>query len=167
MDGLSGAGNDLEADSTLRSIQNQMRGVFNTAPSGLTGSYNFLAEIGVSFQKDGTLSVDSSALDTAIATDFSGVADLFANDNQGYLFRLDSVITGFVQTSGLINTREDGLNTRISTTDKRISDLEYRLQLREDGLRRQFTSLDELIGQLNGTSQFLTKQLAALPGSTG
>ena len=77
------------------------------------------------------------------------------------------MITGFVQTSGLINTREDGLNTRISTTDKRISDLEYRLQLREDGLRRQFTSLDELIGQLNGTSQFLTKQLAALPGSTG
>ncbi len=163
MDGLSGVGNDLEADSTLRSIQNQMRGVFNTAPSGLTGSYSFLAEIGVSFQKDGTLSVDSSALDTAIATDFSGVADLFANDNQGYLFRLDSVITGFVQASGLINTREDGLNTRISTTDKRISDLEYRLQLREDGLRRQFTSLDELIGQLNGTSQFLTKQLAALP----
>jgi len=163
MDGLSGVGNDLEADSTLRSIQNQMRGVFNTAPSGLAGSYNFLAEIGVSFQKDGTLSVDSSALDTAIATDFSGVADLFANDNQGYLFRLDSVITGFVQTSGLINTREDGLNTRISTTDKRISDLEYRLQLREDGLRKQFTSLDELIGQLNGTSQFLTKQLAALP----
>jgi len=163
IDGLSGVGNDLEADSTLRSIENQMRGVFNTAPSGLTGSYNFLAEIGVSFQKDGTLSVDSSALDTAIATDFSGVADLFANDNQGYLFRLDSAITGFVQASGLINTREDGLNTRISTTDKRIGDLEYRLQLREDGLRRQFTSLDELIGQLNGTSQFLTKQLAALP----
>ena len=109
------------------------------------------------------MSVDSRRLDTAIDSDFSGVADLFANDNQGYLFRLDSVITGFVQASGLINTREDGLNTRISTTDKRISDMEYRLQLREDGLRRQFTSLDELIGQLNGTSQFLTKQLAALP----
>jgi flagellar hook-associated protein 2 len=163
IDGMSGVGNDLEADSTLRSMENQMRGVFNTAPSGLTGSYSFLAEIGVSFQKDGTLSVDSSALDTAIATDFSGVADLFANDDQGYLFRLDSVITGFVQASGLIKTREDGLNSRIDTTDQRISDMEYRLQLREDGLRKQFTSLDELMGQLNGTSQFLTKQLAALP----
>jgi len=162
MDGLSGVGNDLEADSTLRSIENQMRAVFNTPPAGLTGSYAYLSEIGVSFQKDGTLSLDSAALDTAIGNDFSGVADLFANDDQGYLFRLDSLISGFVQTSGLINDREDGLNTRISTTEQRISDMEYRLQLREDGLRKRFTTLDELIGQLNGTSQFLTQQLAAL-----
>jgi flagellar hook-associated protein 2 len=162
MDGLSGVGNDLEADSTLRSIENQMRAVFNTPPSGLTGSYTYLSEIGVSFQKDGTLSLDSAAMDAAIGADFSGVADLFANDNQGYLFRLDSAISGFVQTSGLINDREDGLNARISTTEQRISDMEYRLQLREDGLRKRFTTLDELIGQLNGTSQFLTQQLAAL-----
>jgi flagellar hook-associated protein 2 len=128
----------------------------------LTGSYTYLSEIGVSFQKDGTLSLDSAAMDAAIGADFSGVADLFANDNQGYLFRLDSAISGFVQTSGLINDREDGLNARISTTEQRISDMEYRLQLREDGLRKRFTTLDELIGQLNGTSQFLTQQLAAL-----
>ncbi len=162
---LSGKGNDLEADSTLRSIQNQIQGVFNTPPSGLTTSLSYLSEVGVSFQRDGTLALDTAALDTALGNDFSGVAELFANDNQGYLFRLDSLIDGFVQTDGLISNREDGLNTRIDTTDKRISDMEYRLQLREKSLRDQFTFLDGLMGQLNGTSQFLSQQLAALPGS--
>jgi flagellar hook-associated protein 2 len=87
---------------------------------------------------------------------------LFAHDNQGYLFRLGNLLDGLVQADGLINIREDGLNTRIDTTEQRISDMEYRLELRQQRLNNQFTALDELMGQLNGTSQFLTQQLAAL-----
>lgn len=164
-DTLSAEGNDLEADSTLRSIENRIQNVFNTQPAGLTTGYSYLSEIGVSFQRDGTLALDAADLDSALENDFSGVAELFAHDDQGYLFRLGSLIDGFVQADGLIDIREDGLNTRIDTTDKRISDMEYRLELREQGLRDQFTALDALMGQLNGTSQFLTQQLAALPGA--
>jgi flagellar hook-associated protein 2 len=161
-DSLSGQGNDLEADNTLRSIRNQIQGVFNTPPAGLTSSLTYLSEIGVSFQRDGTLAVDSKDLESAINSDFSGVAELFAHDNQGYLFRLGNLLDGLVQADGLINIREDGLNTRIDTTEQRISDMEYRLELRQQRLNNQFTALDELMGQLNGTSQFLTQQLAAL-----
>lgn len=160
---LSGEGNDLEADNTLRSIENQVRAVFNTPPSGLTGSYTYLSEVGVSFQRDGSLSLDAAALDTAVNTDFSGMAEMFANDNQGYLFRLDSLIDNFVQADGLINVREDGINSRIDTTKQRILDMEYRLDIREQRLLSQFNALDSLMGQLNGTSAFLTQQLASLP----
>jgi flagellar hook-associated protein 2 len=160
---LSGEGNDLEADSTIRNIENQIRDVFNTTPVGLTTSLSYLSEIGLSFQRDGTLSLDTDTLDDAINSDFAGVAELFASDDQGYLFRLDTLIDNFVFTDGLIDTREDGINSRIDTTDKRISDMEYRLELREQRLFNQFARLDELMGQLNGTSQFLSLQLAALP----
>jgi flagellar hook-associated protein 2 len=160
---LSGEGNDLEADSTIRNIENQIRDVFNTTPVGLTTSLSYLSEIGLSFQRDGTLSLDTDTLDDAINSDFAGVAELFASDDQGYLFRLDTLIDNFVFTDGLIDTREDGINSRIDTTDKRISDMEYRLELREQRLFNQFARLDELMGQLNGTSQFLSQQLAALP----
>jgi flagellar hook-associated protein 2 len=161
-DSLSGKGNDLEADNTLRSIRNQIQGVFNTPPAGLTTGLTYLSEIGVTFQRDGTLAVDANDLEAAISSDFAGVAELFASDDQGYLFRLGSLIDGFVQADGLINIREDGLNTRIDTTDQRISDMEYRLQLRQQSLNDRFTALDALMGQLSGTSQFLTQQLAAL-----
>jgi flagellar hook-associated protein 2 len=162
LDGLSGAGKDLQADNTLRSIRTQMQAVFNTPPTGLTTSLAYLSEVGVAFQRDGTLALDTGALESAINSDFSGVAELFAGEGQGYLARLGGVIDGFVQPEGLINIREDGLNTRIDTVDQRISDMQYRLDLRQQRLNSQFTALDELMGQLNGTSQFLTRQLASL-----
>jgi flagellar hook-associated protein 2 len=155
--------NELEADSTLRSIESQLRLVFNTAPSGLTNDFSYLSEVGVSFQKDGSLALDSARLKDIISTDFSQVAELFAHDDQGYLFRMDSVVDSILQNDGLIENREDGINTRIDTVDKRISDMEYRLQLTEQRLLNQFTALDTLIGQLNGTSQYLSQQLSSLP----
>ncbi|WP_455235238.1 flagellar filament capping protein FliD, partial [Thiogranum longum] len=162
-DSLSGEGDDLEADNTLRSIENQIQSVFNTTPGGLNTDFTYLSEIGVSFQRDGTLALDSDDLESAINSDFAGVAELFAHDDQGYLFRVDSLINNFVQADGLIDIRQDGLNSRIDVVDQRIADMEFRLELREQRLRNQFTALDALMGQLQGTSTFLTQQLAALP----
>ena len=163
IDSLSGEGNDLEADNTLRSIESRIQSVFNTPPSGSGGGFAYLSEVGVAFQRDGMLSLDSGALQNAIDTDFAGMAELFANDDQGYLFRIDTLIGNIVQADGLIDIRQDGLNNRIDRVDQSISDMEYRLELRQQRLLNQFNSLDALMGQLQGTSTFLTQQLAALP----
>jgi len=160
MDGLGSK--ELQADSTLRSVQNGIQSVLNTPPGGLSIAFSYLSAIGVSLQKDGTLSVDSTVLDTALAANFPDVAQLFANDDQGFLFRLDNAVTGFTQFGGLIDARNDGLNDRISTVDDRISSAERRLQLTEKRIRSQFTALDTLLGKLNGTSSFLTQQLGRL-----
>ena len=156
-------GKDSALDSTLRSIESRMRSAFNTPPSGLNGDFSYLAEVGVSFLRDGSLSLDSADLEAAIAGDFAGVAELFANDDQGYLFRLDSVIEEFVVFDGQLDVRKDSLNDRINSVDNRIFEMEFRLQLREQTLLDQFNALDSLMGQLQGTSAFLTQQLAALP----
>jgi len=152
---------ELQADSTLRSIQNAIQSVLNTPPAS-GSSFSYLSEIGVALQKDGTLAVDSTLLDPALAANFSNVAQLLANDDQGFLFRLDNSVTGFTQFGGLIDARNDGLNDRISTVDDRITSAERRLQITEKRLRSQFTALDTLLGQLNGTSSFLTQQLSRL-----
>jgi len=164
IDSLSGKGNDLEAENTLSNIENQIKAVFNTPPGAINSSFSYLSEVGVSFQRDGKLSLDSGALQKAIDSDFAGMAELFANDNQGYLFRVDALVSTLVQADGLIGTRQDGLNTSIDSVDQRILDMQYRLDLRRKGLLDQFTALDALMGDLKGTSNFLTQQLATLPG---
>ena len=58
---------------------------------------------------------------------------------------------------------KDSLNSRINTVDDRIFEMEFRLGLREKTLLDQFNALDTLMGTLQGTSDFLTQQLAALP----
>lgn len=70
-------GGVLLGDSAVRSIQSQMRAVLNTAVKDLYGNQTSLSSIGVSFQKDGTLTLDSGKLSSAISSDPVNVAGLF------------------------------------------------------------------------------------------
>lgn len=69
----------LLGDATVQSIQNQIRSVMTNPVAGLGGGLTNLAQIGISFQKDGSLAVDSSKLQSALSTNFSDVAGLFAS----------------------------------------------------------------------------------------
>ena len=72
--GTSGA---LLGDATARSITNQIKAVFSNSISG-AGSLTTLSQIGVSFQRDGKLALDSTKLTTAISTNLGDIAALFA-----------------------------------------------------------------------------------------
>lgn len=67
----------LQGDATIRTIQSQLRGVLTSPVSGVSGTLTNMSQIGVAFQKDGTLAVDSAKLNTAITGNFSNVAGLF------------------------------------------------------------------------------------------
>lgn len=67
----------LQGDSTVRSIQYRLRSTLNTALAG-NASYTSLSQIGITFQKDGTLAVDSAKLQSAIDTNAADIAGVFA-----------------------------------------------------------------------------------------
>ena len=69
----------LLGDSTTQNIQNQIRNTLSSAVNGLGGGLTTLSQIGVSFQKDGSLALDASKLSSALATNFSDVGGLFAS----------------------------------------------------------------------------------------
>lgn len=154
--------NELQADSTLRIVESGMMGILNNPPAGLSGSYNALFQAGLSIQKDGTMTLDTAELETAANADFTSLANLFANDNQGYVFRLESLMQGYLDPDGILDNREEGINGRIDRADDQIGNLEFRLAATEERLRRQFSALDALVGQLTATSNFLAQQLAGL-----
>lgn len=152
----------LAGDSTLLSIKRQMRGVLNTPPSGLTGAYNALSEIGFKTDRDtGQLVFDSGDFSDALDTDFASVAQVFANDDQGYAFRFESLADSLLEDDGLIDAREDGLNTQVRRLEDEQADLERRLDLREIALRREYSALDQLLGTLQSTSNFLLQNFSA------
>ncbi len=69
----------LQGDSTVLSIQRQMRSLLTANITGLDGNYKLLSDIGISFQVDGTLALDSSKLQSAINSNFSDIAGIFAS----------------------------------------------------------------------------------------
>lgn len=155
-------GKELKSDSTLRSIEAQIQSVLNTPPTGLTGSFDYLSQVGVSIQKDGTMKLDSDVLDAAMTADYSGVAEVFAHDDQGYVYRLDASLSDLMEIDGLIDSREDGLKANRKSLETRIENMEYRLGLIEKRYRAQFTALDTMLGQMQSTSAFLAQQLRIL-----
>lgn len=160
---------DLSGDGTLRLIKSQVRNMVGGV-MGVDGDFKYASQVGITFEKDGTLSFDSAELTAALETDRNAVVDFFSNEDAGLAVRLDSLVEGMLQTSGLIDAREDGLNARVDSTNDQIERMEYRLELIESRYRAQYTALDTLMGELESTSNWLTGQLDTLnnlvPGSS-
>ena len=78
-DASSKQGSVLTGDSAVRIIQAQLRSVLGGAPpTGVTNAKT-LAQIGVSFAKDGTLNFDGAAFTAGLAGDPSAAAGTFAS----------------------------------------------------------------------------------------
>lgn len=77
-------GGPLLGDSTLRNLQSSVRATLSGAITGLQStSLTNLSQIGVSFQKDGSLAVDNAKLQKAITSNFNDIAGLFAAVGRG------------------------------------------------------------------------------------
>lgn len=72
-------GGPLLGDSTIQAIQYKLRATFATALPGLgSNTLKTMTDIGVEFQKDGTLKVDNTKLQKALTDNFGDFAALFA-----------------------------------------------------------------------------------------
>lgn len=69
---------DLLGDATTAGIQSMIRRQLSTPVAGLGGSLTSLSQVGIAFQKDGSLSLDSSKLQTALTNNYSEIGGLFA-----------------------------------------------------------------------------------------
>ncbi len=152
----------LEADSTLLSMENQLLSVLSSGAAVSGSNFSFLVEVGVSLDKEGKLQVEDADLTSALNTDFNSFAKLFAATDEGYAARFETVADQFLADNGLIDAREDGLNTRSDRIDDDKLRLELRLELTETRIRAQFTALDTLVSSLSSTGDFLTQQLSLL-----
>lgn len=155
----------LLGDSTVRdigiSLRREMGGVTAAAPAAVQQ----LARIGISFAVDGTLTVDATRLESTLAGDFAGVAQLFAGTD-GLGQRLDALLGQYLDTGGLLDARTKGLEQSIKDVASQRTVLQERLAQVEARLRRQFNGMDTLVAQLRNTGDFLTQQLTALTKST-
>lgn len=87
------------------------------------------------------------------------------NYSQGYAYQLDRLAGRLLESTGPIATRASGLDNSIKEINQRRAILNQRFDEIEKRYRAQFSALDSVLGKLRNTSDFLTQQLATLPGS--
>jgi flagellar hook-associated protein 2 len=157
----------LVGDSTLRNLQTRIRQALTTPQAGGTNDMKVLTEIGVAFQKDGTLSVDSDKLDKALAGNLKGVASLFSSATgsmAGYGKQIDALVTDL--NTGALKVASDGVTSTIKQLDDQYNAMQLRVDATVARYRKQFNDLDVLINSMNNTKTYLTQQFNAMSSST-
>lgn len=157
-DAATKTGSVLTGDGTTSMLMSRLRTTLSTVPSGLTGTYSTLAEVGISIQSDGSMSVDSTKLQSAIDNHFSDLQNVLGTYGKAVSDFADS----FTNANGVVTARVDGLNTSIRRLEDRKTQIQARLDRVEANYKRQYSALDALLGSMNTTSSYLSQQLARL-----
>lgn len=159
----------LVGDSTLRTVQQQIRDAVGTIATANGGAFSNLTQIGIGRDTSGKLTIDNTVLGEKLKNSFGDVQALLSgktvsNSGIGQLIHqatnnLSDAVTGQVQTA--IN----GNQTSIKSINKSISDQLDRINLLRDSLTRQFAAIDAAINQINGQGSALTNILKSLEPS--
>ena len=88
----------------------------------------------------------------------------FLTGESGLMSRLESRVKPYTQTGGLLDNRNTALQSTISDVRDQREALERRTASLETRLLAQFNAMDSMVGQLMGTSNYLTGILDSLPG---
>ena len=137
----------LAADRAMRGTQDRFRTILSSSVAGTSGRYTTLGSVGVSLTNEGTLTLDSTKLDAALAADPTGVSKLFVNNTasgsigamKSFMDTVDSLVT---DTNGSVRSRIDSLDRQSRTMTEQIDRMQLRLTAYTAGLKRQFASLD-------------------------
>ena len=156
----------LLGDSTTNTIQSQLRDILYTQVSGVDTSVNGLSRIGIQVDSNGKLSIDDTTLTTALENHQGDVSKFFTqttSGSEGFAVQLDNILNSYLDSSdGILNAKQDGLQSSIKDIDNQISNINDRLVQKEDTLRKQFNTLETLLSDFQATSGVLTQQLQSL-----
>lgn len=169
-DASTGTASLLTGDSTTTGIDAKLRSmVTSTVATGIPGLTS-LTDIGVGFQLDGTLKVDTDKRDKVLNDPTMDVKKLFVKTSDKMVGVASIMNTGVSNmifgNNATINQKVDNLNADFKQLEKRKTDETARLQQVQDRYTLQYSSLDTLIASMNKTQSYLTQQLAALKANS-
>ena len=164
----------LAGDWTLRNVQSKLQSIISTGAMPVGSDYRSISQLGISYNKDGSLSLDESKLRAALDDNFDAVTQFFlgyeVSDGSGGTTKAGGVFTNLGEAlKGLtdplkspIQNAMQGINSNISELQKTIASYELRLQAREDMLYAQFSAADEALRTMQVTMASLSSSLASL-----
>lgn len=153
----------LVGDALVRSLLGSIRNEL-VQPSTGSGELSVLAQLGVTTNKDGTLSIDDAKLSSALETHYDEVQAFFVGDD-GLIPRLKSVTEPYTAPGGLLAGRTESLQKTMTQLSEQQQALDRRIDSLTTSLYTKYNNMDILVAQLNASSASLLSSLEALNNS--
>jgi flagellar hook-associated protein 2 len=170
-DASSKTAGPLQGNTTVVSMISQLRSL----ASGTTGASSVLSrlsDIGLTPQKDGTLSVDSTKLSAAMSNLpelqkalAASVPTGGASTGGGFAQQFQSYGDGLLSFDGVLQASTDGLNARIKSNTDQQSQMQDRVDAYQERITKLYQSLDTQMANLNGLSSYVSQQMSLLSKS--
>jgi flagellar hook-associated protein 2 len=163
-------GGILQGDSAAVGLQNQLRTLVGAA-SGASATFTRLSDVGLQLQADGSMTVNGSVLDHALANP-AELKKAFTNSNvldptqNGFGTRFRAIADSLLGVDGTLTARTNGLAAQLKRNQNDQDSMNVRLTGIEARMRAQYTALDATMSQLNGQSAYITQQIAQFNKAT-
>jgi flagellar hook-associated protein 2 len=164
--GTARVGDSLMGDGALRQIKLSLSNtVIEEIATG--GDYKTLYSVGVRLTDLGTLTFNSSTLDSAVADDPDVIVKLFAGENssalEGLAEKFDTLIEAYTKSGdGILTTKIDSNSDRVRGYDDQIDRLEEQIDDFEARLRAQFSSLEQAVSEMQNQGNSMLAALGQL-----
>jgi flagellar hook-associated protein 2 len=159
-DSTTGTAGPMLGNPVLTGTQSQIEQALYSLVG--TSTYNSLASIGITTNSDGSLSLNSSQLQIALASNFGAVSQLFSGTN-GVATQLNSQITTDLSSTGTLGTYSQTLTTQENALTTQTNTLNTQMAALTASMTQQYAALNTLLSSLQTTSSYLTQAFATLP----
>ncbi|MGP0075350.1 MAG: flagellar filament capping protein FliD [Bryobacteraceae bacterium] len=149
------SGGALVGDSTVLDMRQTLTQMMSYSGSG--GSITSLAQLGVEFTQQGTLTFDSSAIAGLNQTQISDALTFLGNPNSGgFLQYANNTLNSITDPiSGAVATETQALDTQNQNDQTQITNDQAQLTLMQTNLQAQMAQANALIASLQSQTTFL------------
>jgi flagellar hook-associated protein 2 len=151
----------LTADDTTDQLASNLRSLVAAAVPSLSGdTVSMLSDLGIETNgQDNTLSVDTSTLNSALASNLSNVSSLFNDPTSGIATQINNFLTQTIGTNGTLTDHQTSLTEQSDNITTQISNLNTKITSDEAEWTSQFEAMEQAESQSNQELTYLSEQV--------
>ena len=152
----------LKGDSVLAGVRDSLRGMVNYSTN--QGGISSLSALGLSFNDQGKLSLDTTVFSSAADGEFDDLAAfLGSSTGDGFLAAATGALNSLQDaTTGILKTNISSASSQITDQDRRIAETQTRMDELRASLQQQMAAADALIASMEQQVQYFTAMFEAM-----
>ncbi|MFZ5758410.1 MAG: flagellar filament capping protein FliD [Thermodesulfobacteriota bacterium] len=136
-----------------------------------TGAIRSLFDLGLEFNRDGSISLNDEMFDQALADNPDGVSSFFLGDSdrniEGFADKVNNQLRYITGENGQIEGEKSSAQARIADLELKIEQETNRLDKKYELLTKQFIELDRYMNQMTSLSGYLANQFDSIAKAWG
>ncbi len=162
--------NTFAGDTSLQNVEFRLRNLMHEGfGSHLESEDKFqiyhLSDLGVEFDKKGTLSIKEEKFQKALEKDFDGVAEALSGE-KGFIVQMKGLMNGYSAGNGVLSSRDKAIQTRIKQIDDDIANKQRNIDKKTESLTNQFARLQGSLSDMQKQQSYLSATLGGGGGNS-